>query len=257
MTTSVTLNPSVTNVTVSNTDTISVDLTTDSTTVELTNGVILPQSLGTTASPSFRKLNISTFSGGINFTSSFTDYSGQIKFQDNKSTALQFNSIANGNLVAYQTFDSTDGAENVKFHKDVNVTGTVTAGDTTINGSFTVNNILFTNTDLSATEFEAAQGKRIVRQSGTVTKTFALFQPAAANVGQTWTILNSSSGNITLDADSQYFHILDGVTLAGKQADWAIKRGGVVDIICIGSLANGGSPSFPNFVIYGSGIIEL
>lgn len=58
MTTSVTLNPSVTNVTVSNTDTISVDLTTDSTTVELTNGVILPQSLGTTASPSFIGLNV-------------------------------------------------------------------------------------------------------------------------------------------------------------------------------------------------------
>lgn len=194
MSTSVTLNPSVTNVTVSNTDAISVDLTTDSTTVELTNGVILPQALGTGDSP--------TFAG-------------------------------------------------------INVTGTVTAGDTTVNGSFTVNNILFTNTDLNATEFEAAQGKRIVRQSGTANKTFALFQPAAANVGQTWTILNSSSGIITLDADSQYFHILDGVTLAGKQADWAIKRGGVVDIICIGSLANGGSQSFPNFVIYGSGIIEL
>ena len=144
----------------------------------------------------------------------------------------------------------------------IDVTGTVeadslTTGDTTINGSFTVNNILFTNTDLNATEFEATQGKRIVRQSGTDNKTFALFQPAASNVGQTWTILNSSSGTITLDADSQYFHILDGVTTSGKQADWVIKRGGVVDIICVGFLDNGGSQSFPNFVIYGSGIIEI
>ena len=53
MTTEVTLNPSVTNVTVSSTDALSVDLTTSTTTVELTNGEILPQSLGTTDSPTF------------------------------------------------------------------------------------------------------------------------------------------------------------------------------------------------------------
>ena len=126
MATSVTLNPAVTNVTVASPSAISVDLTTFTTTVNVTSG-LLPQDLGTSAIPSFYGLNITTFGGGINFTSGLSTRSGKITFEDNKENAFQFYSKDNGNLVAYQTFDSTDAAEKVKFHKDVEIEGTATA----------------------------------------------------------------------------------------------------------------------------------
>ena len=125
MTTSVTLNPAVTNVTVASPSAISVDLTTSTTTVNVTSG-LLPQNLGTDAIPSFLGLNITSIAG-INFSSSLSSDSGRINFEDNKSNGLVFSSLENGSLVAYQTFDSTDGAEKVKFHKDVEVEGIVTA----------------------------------------------------------------------------------------------------------------------------------
>ena len=81
MSTSVTLNPSVTNVTVSNTDAISVDLTTDSTTVELTNGVILPQALGTGDSPTFNSVT-ATFLGTSN--NNFTSNKSCVSMLNNK-----------------------------------------------------------------------------------------------------------------------------------------------------------------------------
>ena len=57
MATSVTLNPAVTNVTVASASAISVDLTTSTTTVNVTSG-LLPQNLSTSDSPTFAGLTV-------------------------------------------------------------------------------------------------------------------------------------------------------------------------------------------------------
>ena len=59
MATSVTLNPAVTNVTVASPSAISVDLTTSTTTVNVTSG-LLPQNLGTSDSPTFAGLTVTS-----------------------------------------------------------------------------------------------------------------------------------------------------------------------------------------------------
>ncbi len=177
--------PSQTSITVGSGNTISVDLV-DSTTRVLevttstptsvtyrslieggtgvtysaTDGVIhIGQDVATSAMPSFYGLNITTFGGGIDFTSSLSTRSGKITFQDNKSNAFEFYSKdSTNNLIEYQTFDSTDGAEKVKFHKDVEIEGTATA-DEFIGGTATADEFIG---DLrGAIRFQAKAGERL------------------------------------------------------------------------------------------------
>tara|TARA_R110000796_G_C14546410_1_gene433429 strand:+ start:388 stop:957 length:570 start_codon:yes stop_codon:yes gene_type:complete len=189
MATSVTLNPAVTNVTVASASAISVDLTTSTTTVNVTSG-LLPQNLGTSDSPTFAGL---TVNGGIT-SDSFT-YSRAV---------------------------------------------TIQAGD------------------LTPTAFKALAGKRIVKNNSVAAaSTFTLFQPTAADVGKSWIICNASTHNITIYPDTQNVWILDGVTLAANESSWIIKKGGVAELVCIDSHADGGQSSAPTFIIFGAGIIEL
>ena len=155
---------------------------------------------------------------------------------------------------SYQ-FPSTDGSSNQVLATNgsgqlsfVNQSGGTT---TTAAVSHTVN-----DSNLTGAQFKALSGRRIIKTSSTA-RTYTLFQPVAADVTKSWTIINASSADITLDADSQYIHVMDAITTAAKQTDWKILKGGVVDIVCVGSGPNGGASNVPNFVIYGTGIVDI
>jgi len=116
------------------------------------------------------------------------------------------------------------------------------------------------DSNLNGTQFKALSGKRILKISQTDNITFDIFQPVAADVGKSWTIMNadpSSAGAgtpIILSFDSQYFRFLDGSSALGNKWDWKVNRGGLAEIVCVAYGANGGSNTAPNFVIYGAGI---
>ena len=139
---------------------------------------------------------------------------------------------------------ATNGSGQLSF---VNQSG----GTTTAAVSHTVN-----DSNLTGAQFKALSGHRIIKISGN-TRTYALFQPAAADVTKSWTIINASGADITLDADSQYVHVMDAFTTIARKTDWKILKGGIVDIVCVGSAANGGVSNGPNFVIYGTGIVDI
>tara|TARA_R100000541_G_scaffold59039_2_gene71590 strand:+ start:347 stop:892 length:546 start_codon:yes stop_codon:yes gene_type:complete len=112
------------------------------------------------------------------------------------------------------------------------------------------------DSNLTGAQFKALSGQRIIKIAANA-RTYALFQPSAGDVTKSWTIINASAGDITLDADSQYVHVMDSLTIAAKQTDWRILKGGIIDVVCIGSGANGGASNSPNFVIYGAGIVDI
>ena len=158
---------------------------------------------------------------------------------DSLSTAV----VANTAKVSY-----TDGA--VQTYLDG---GTASATLSAVR----LNSVHIHTTALSGTEFKALYGSRIVKNGG-VDITYGSFQPAAADVGKTWTIINASASDITLDWDGQYVHVMNGSETVARKTDWQLTPGAVVDIICIDSAANGGSTSTePNFVIYGTGIVDI
>ena len=120
-----------------------------------------------------------------------------------------------------------------------------------------LNSVHIHSTALTGTEFKNLHGSRIVKNGGS-NITYGSFQPVAADVGKTWTIINPSSANITLDWDGQYVHVMNGSETNARKTDWQLQPGSVVDIICIDSAANGGSgQTEPNFVIYGTGIVDI
>lgn len=112
------------------------------------------------------------------------------------------------------------------------------------------------DSNLTSAQFKALSGQRIIKISS-VARTYALFQPVADDVTKSWTIINASGGDITLDADSQFVHVMDSISTIAKKTDWKILKGGIVDVVCIASGANGGASNSPNFVIYGTGIVDI
>jgi len=176
--------------------------------------------------------------------------------RSSKGSALTYNEMDNnfthlGGDGSYQ-FPSTDGSANQVLATNgsgqlsfVDQSGGAAAVSHTVNDS-----------DLSAVQFKALSGQRIIKISSSA-RTYALFQPTADDVTKSWTIINASGGDITLDADSQFVHVMDAITTAAKQTDWKILKGGIVDIVCVGSGANGGASNGPNFVIYGTGIVDI
>jgi len=112
------------------------------------------------------------------------------------------------------------------------------------------------DSNLTGAQFKALSGQRIIKISS-VARTYALFQPVADDVTKSWTIINASQGDITLDADSQRVRVMDGFSTTAVATDWKILKGGIVDIVCVNSSANGGASNSPNFVIYGTGIVDI
>lgn len=112
------------------------------------------------------------------------------------------------------------------------------------------------DSNLTGAQFKALSGQRIIKISSNA-RTYAFFQPAAEDVTKSWTIVNAGDGDITLDADTQYVHSMDAFSTTAKQTDWKVRAGGIIDVVCIASGANGGTDASPNFIIYGSGIVDI
>ena len=112
------------------------------------------------------------------------------------------------------------------------------------------------DSDLTGAQFKALSGQRIIKISQNA-RTYAFFQPAAEDVTKSWTIVNAGAGDITLDADAQYVHSMDAFSTIAKKTDWKVRAGGIIDVVCIASGANGGTENSPNFIIYGSGIVDI
>ena len=120
-----------------------------------------------------------------------------------------------------------------------------------------LNSVHIENGSLTGSQFKALHGSRIVKNQNTAVS-YSSFQPAAADVGKTWTIINPSTVEITLNFSDQYVHVMNGSDTASRKTNWKIEHGGVVEIICIDSVASGGANSADaNFVIYGTGIVDL
>ena len=108
--------------------------------------------------------------------------------------------------------------------------------------------------NINSTDFKALANKRtVISTSGT----YEIFQPVALDIGKTWTLLNTHSGTIVLDFDTQYIEALTGQSRNPVQTDWAIQPGGIIELVCINNISNGGSTSTPNFLIYGTGLTDL
>ena len=108
--------------------------------------------------------------------------------------------------------------------------------------------------DISGTAFKSFANQRIIIQA---TGNYTIFQPAAADVGKTWTLMNLTSSTIVLDFDTQYIEALAGVNTVAVQSDWSIATGGIVELVCINSNGGGGTSASPNFVIYGTGLVDI
>ena len=174
-----------------------------------------------------------------------------------KGSALTYNEMDDnlthlGGDGTYQ-FPSTDGSADQVL--STNGSGQLSFVDQSAGGTAAITHTV-NNSNLTGAQFKALSGQRIIKIAANV-RTYALFQPVAGDVTKSWTIVNASQGDITLDADSQYIHVMDGLTAIGRQTDWKIRKGGIVDVVCIGSGANGGASNSPNFVIYGAGIVDI
>ena len=174
-----------------------------------------------------------------------------------KGSALTYNEMDDnfthlGGDGTYQ-FPSTDGSADQVL--STNGSGQLSFVDQSGGGAAAISHTI-NNSNLSGAQFKALSGHRIIKIA-TAVRTYSLFQPVAADVTKSWTIINASAADITLDADSQYIHVMDSITTIAKKTDWKILKGGIVDVVCIASGANGGASNGPNFVIYGTGIVDI
>lgn len=174
-----------------------------------------------------------------------------------KGSALTYNEMDDnlthlGGDGSYQ-FPATDGSSDQVLA--TNGSGQLSFVDQSAGGAAAITHTV-NDSNLTGAQFKALSGQRIIKISGSA-RTYALFQPAADDVTKSWTIINASGADITLDADSQRVHVMDGFSTSAVATDWKILRGGIVDIVCVGSAANGGASNSPNFVIYGAGIVDI
>ena len=175
-----------------------------------------------------------------------------------KGSALTYNEMDDnfthlGGDGSYQ-FPSTDGSSNQVLA--TNGSGQLSFVDQSGGGGAAAIAHTINNSNLSGAQFKALSGHRIIKVA-TSLLTYTLFQPVADDVTKSWTIINASGGDITFDADSQYVHVMDGFSTNGKKTDWKILKGGIVDVVCIGSAASGGTSGEPNFIMYGTGIVDI
>ena len=266
MTTEVTLNPSVTNVTVSSTDALSVDLTTNTTTVELANGLILPQSLGTGDSPTFTSVTAGSFViAGADISEAELETIDSVTagtVAANKAVVVD----SNKDISSFRNLTATNLTGTLQTAAQTNITsvGTLTgltAGQitaTAYTGPQTIANYV-TDTAIDVTEFATYTGKKIIYTGAA--STISLPNVVAADIGKSWTIVNAGTGVLTVDVDAsgtaqQVRHAHAG-GVNTSTTDRTIAIGGIVEIICIAEDSSGitNSSDKPNYLIYGSGVI--
>jgi hypothetical protein len=143
----------------------------------------------------------------------------------------------------------------IKLEKPVEVTGTVTTDQIHVDAQ-----VLDTNdasSEVTATEMAGYVGQTITftASTGTTARTVTLPDAVTADVGKRWVICNAATANITIALNSQKLNILSGASVVNCGSDNPhIVAGGVAEIICV---AGGtGTDAQPNYIIFGSGVVD-
>ena len=187
-----------------------------------------------------------------------TDGAGNLAFVDQSS----------GNAIAVKDEGSslTTAASTIDF-VGAGVTATEASGTVTVTipgaVSSSSGDIDIITASLSDTQFKAKDGKRLLKVSSGGSYEYNLFQPVAADIGKSWTVINadssgsSSYSGILIDSNGQRVRFMSGSSdnAYSSSIDATVHRGGIAEIVCIAANANGGTTTAPNFIIYGSGIV--
>lgn len=211
---------------------------------------------GSTTTINIGKFTLPTSDGNANQVLK-TDGNGNLAFVDQSS----------GNAIAVKDEGNslTTAASTIDF-AGAGVTATESAGTVTVTipgGGGSSGDIDIITASLSDTQFKAKDGKRLLKVSSGGSYEYNLFQPVAADIGKSWTVINadssgsSSYSGILIDSNSQRIRFMDGSSsyAISNTVDATVHRGGIAEIVCVAANANGGTSQAPNFIIYGSGIL--
>ncbi len=189
-----------------------------------------------------------------------TDGNGNLDFvAQSGGGSVRTVSTANANNLTGTLLDSED----LVLTEGTNISIAASGGVVTFSAPETPGAIDIITGSLSDTQFKAKDGKRLLKVSSGGSYEYNLFQPAAADIGKSWTVINadssgsSSFSGILIDSNGQRIRFMDGSSnyAMGTSIDATVHRGGVAEIVCVAANANGGTSQAPNFIIYGSGII--
>ena len=111
--------------------------------------------------------------------------------------------------------------------------------------------------NMAFSTFAGHKGKRILKLTNSTVYSITLSSPSSSEVEGSWIICNASDTKIDLLATGQYVQHLTGFTDQGVKSNWEIDSGGIAEIVCINNTANGGTAASPNYIIFGSGIIDV
>jgi len=189
-----------------------------------------------------------------------TDGNGNLDFVDQSGGgSVRTVSTANANTLTGTLLDSED----LVLKEGTNISIAESGGVVTFSAPETPGAIDIIAGSLSDTQFKAKDGKRLLKVSSGGSYEYNLFQPTAADIGKSWTVINadssgsSSFSGILIDSNGQRVRFMSGSTnyAFSTSLDATVHRGGIAEIVCIAANANGGTTQAPNFIIYGSGIV--
>jgi hypothetical protein len=189
-----------------------------------------------------------------------TDGNGNLDFvAQSGGGSVRTVSTANANNLTGTLLDSED----LVLQEGTNISIAASAGVVTFSAPETPGAIDIITGSLTDTQFKAKDGKRLLKVSSGGSYEYNLFQPAAADIGKSWTVINAdssgsaSSSGILIDSNGQRIRFMDGSSsyAIGSSVDATVHRGGIAEIVCVAANANGGTSLTPNFIIYGSGIL--
>jgi hypothetical protein len=164
------------------------------------------------------------------------------------SIGKTLNMDANNGGTWIKLYSDAEFHNNVTIDSDLSVEGT-------INGKY--DTVITSGSNMTATDFLANSGKKIIH---TQSSDFTIqdFQPVAADVGKHWTIMNASTSSpqdyVKLVFGTQFVRLMSGTTQYATEDTWRIGRAGVAELVCVNSVANGGSITAPNFILYGNNL---
>ena len=231
----------------------------NSITASNTQNINIGTSSAGTTNISLGKFTLPTSDGSANQVLK-TDGNGNLDFvTQSGGGSVRTVSTANANNLTAALLDSED----LVLVEGTNITISETGGAVTFNAPETPGAIDIITGSLSDTQFKAKDGKRLLKVSSGGSYEYNLFQPVAADIGKSWTVINAdSSGSsaysgILIDSNGQRVRFMSGSSnyAYGSTLDASVHRGGIAEIVCIAANANGGTTAAPNFIIYGSGIV--
>ena len=224
-----------------------------------TQNINIGTSSAGTTNISLGKFTLPTSDGNANQVLK-TDGNGNLDFvTQSGGGSVRTVSTANANNLTATLLDSED----LVLVEGTNITISETGGAVTFNAPETPGAIDIITGSLSDTQFKAKNGKRLLKIASGGSYEYDLFQPTAADIGKSWTVINadasgsSSFSSILIESNGQRVRFLSGSSnfAYGSTVNASVHRGGIAEIVCIAANANGGTTAAPNFIIYGSGIV--